>query len=1425
MTVQPSDRFNRGHRDTPPPKRSGLKHETTGKKQSKALHVLALEVECCIGRREKIMTRLSRLKEEETTSRAQNKVDKLLIALRGVTLDAILAIEKWSAAKNGFGLASKKEITARFSTLKHDEHSLSERHLKRLNSHKPFQWRGAPYLSKIAFDCINISEDFDLRNHFGEICGLKGRSYCALRNPLYLPFTADELVNGGPIGPLSEETVHNLCTDATDMPAKHLIAAMHTFVYDEIHAAIQATHQGGGWRFKNDRSQAGDGLHGVCKIPETGVCPRRCPEIVTCESSRQHNADMQHDIETDYYHTNDNSASNCLQGNSDQHTSTEYINYEDSTKPELQCKTTGPISASFQQSRQGKERDSSHLDTHSANKADNAPIECISQKKELGKSAQKKCTQSHRFNHGPAQDCWSKGDPSEGGKSEHAADLRPLNAASEAQRFADAAVSTDEEVPALQKIGQCSNSNIGGNTMPSNIDAGELCQLSQDERKELDGTKNIGEKAETPDLTRQKESCVAGSSRFVESKETGSKFCDETEFYVVGSSQSGESKSPAPNLCDQTEYVVVGSSQSGESKAPGSTLCDGESIGQHHTSIERESNESSKSPNEITTWRTEFDNGSVPWKSDFDESRGNASHFSVNIPWCKVEQTCVDYRDGNGKAPHQQRVDFFLEVSASKVIRAAFQEVCDWHPKTPLIDGFKWANLARKMKFLPIGGTSLHEVDMIFSKQARKRKDKKLNLVGFRAVLEDLAAKRFRVKEATIAEETLNKMLWKTLVMLPLVNDTVWKEAKILAMKKEALRHCAQARIAALRRKGCCSKIYLNYKSSQITVGVLVRGAFARVLLEQLRRDHKEEARRVLEYQMAQLMQCLCRIFIARSLFLQKRRVNIHYVLDRCFSRRTSRDANRMVFLPVLPIKAKLEESWMMIAVKNLSDSCLGSDLLIYRMQNEFYFVAYNSTNFHRMQTQVSQAKLQNWISTTDTGGSFDISGRPHKNDMFSFKHQKDLVSWLAARILVENDVTSGQETLVLECDWNEERRNRAALVIQGLPKILAARIIVRDSIHATVEKLLDREKKVFYYSNKITGDVSWSKPSLLGPGDITDPPNHWRKVEGENDSIYYFNPCTGQTSWMSVEEAVRLVQSKFRSHSLTQLLGGCKLTFERVAKALQQIDRAEQKYKESPNKLASKVNFSLLNQCITFDGQVARRLYAEVIQLSPSHPVIARAYGIFILASCDEPRESKFNRALELFQDASVGDPDGKLFQGAQEHFFRWAAASQPHNSMALLNYALLQQCVLKNNNLAEKVYRKALSIDPGNEAILVNFEDFQKQRYPGGAFAENSPSYYNVRRSSTFEERLEWGEWVKMKDVLCPVPVFALFWFNKLTRDSFFNEPDWDAVWLERQSRSTVQQQHEGGWTVYFDEALERAFFHNKVTNAFVFDGVAKP
>jgi tetratricopeptide (TPR) repeat protein len=237
----------------------------------------------------------------------------------------------------------------------------------------------------------------------------------------------------------------------------------------------------------------------------------------------------------------------------------------------------------------------------------------------------------------------------------------------------------------------------------------------------------------------------------------------------------------------------------------------------------------------------------------------------------------------------------------------------------------------------------------------------------------------------------------------------------------------------------------------------------------------------------------------------------------------------------------------------------------------------------------------------------------------------------------------------------------------------------------------------------------------------------------------------------------------------------------------------------------------------LDLDFDAARPIYERAMKLSPNHPLISRVYAIFLLASRQEPHNITFQTACQLLHDADAADRNQTMIQSAAEIYFRWAVLMNARNPLTLLNYALLHQCVYKNYDHSEKLYRAAMALDPNNTHVVENYRLFNDERYPGGAYESCGPPFSVVQRSNVVEERLDWGEWRKMIDPLCQRKGFEVFWFNRFTKMTQFTEPDWNIVWENRLKRSKWIDGNTTAQSEFYDERTKTTFFYNSYTQQY--------
>mmetsp|Transcript_9686 Transcript_9686/g.24827 ORF Transcript_9686/g.24827 Transcript_9686/m.24827 type:complete len:347 (-) Transcript_9686:210-1250(-) len=288
-----------------------------------------------------------------------------------------------------------------------------------------------------------------------------------------------------------------------------------------------------------------------------------------------------------------------------------------------------------------------------------------------------------------------------------------------------------------------------------------------------------------------------------------------------------------------------------------------------------------------------------------------------------------------------------------------------------------------------------------------------------------------------------------------------------------------------------------------------------------------------------------------------------------------------------------------------------------------------------------------------------------------------------------------------------------------------------------------------------------------------------------------------------------------------------------RTEQALRIQREAEDKFKQFPNRLSSLVNWAMVLHTQNFDFDQARALYKQAAEISPENPVLLRAQAIFMLVSCEPPRQVVFKRAVDMLRSADIRDPKREKFKIAEDSLFHWAVVTNPTDHRALLNYAVLMQGVVKDFDMAEKFYRRALAEAPDDRYVVRNYEDFEAQRLPGGMYAGGGPSINILKNSEVSKESIEWGEWQMMVDKKAKDAKFAHFWYNKISQLTKWEEPDWVEAWQIRIGRSE-QTNNFGQWKEYWDPGLKCTFYYNESTDTHQFknpydshedDGEAEP
>jgi tetratricopeptide (TPR) repeat protein len=469
-----------------------------------------------------------------------------------------------------------------------------------------------------------------------------------------------------------------------------------------------------------------------------------------------------------------------------------------------------------------------------------------------------------------------------------------------------------------------------------------------------------------------------------------------------------------------------------------------------------------------------------------------------------------------------------------------------------------------------------------------------------------------------------------------------------------------------------------------------------------------------------------------------------------------------------------------------------------------------------------------------------------------------DLIKWLLTKLhvhLFKQGEKRGTSHLVLEYQLDEDAQAEAASRVQGLQRMYAARVRLRQITMRSYEKRFDRDAQRYFYvfapteraRHSAESPWQWRKPKCFEYKrlslDCPMPVDEWRDMythatedelrrlssdrpalrntvvtldttgTSQEDgppvtSKYYFNCATGQYSKLTVDEAAARLQGMVRDFQLRDI---GKITMRQMIKAVKLQNDSEEKYEAFPHRLSSLVNWAMVLHTMHHDVDGAKRLYKEATEISEENPVLLRAYALLILLTCEPPRNISWQRAMGMLRAAEIRDPDREKFKVSEDALFHWAVICNPKNGRCLLNYALLLQCVIKDYDLAEKFYRRAVAADPDDKFVVRNYNDFEAQRLPGGMYEGGGPALAVLKTSALQEERFEWAEWAFLRNDRAHDERFKLFWAAESLGKTSWEEPKWHEVWAIVLKRSSLTKDL-GKWREYYDPKLKRAFFTNR-------------
>ena len=180
------------------------------------------------------------------------------------------------------------------------------------------------------------------------------------------------------------------------------------------------------------------------------------------------------------------------------------------------------------------------------------------------------------------------------------------------------------------------------------------------------------------------------------------------------------------------------------------------------------------------------------------------------------------------------------------------------------------------------------------------------------------------------------------------------------------------------------------------------------------------------------------------------------------------------------------------------------------------------------------------------------------------------------------------------------------------------------------------------------------------------------------------------------------------------------------------------------------------------------------------------------------------------MMNTARVMDPTGSMMDLSVQNFFHWGVLVNNRSAIARAQYAMVFQCVRQEYDKAERFYKQAVGLDPGDARISTNYEDFVQGRYPGGAYDNHGPPIEVKRRSKLVQDLVDFERY---RDDACRKETEKTYLRNKFTEECTWFEPDWEDVWNKRRYRSELESRVEE-WQQYYDPLTQRSFEYNAST-----------
>ena len=316
---------------------------------------------------------------------------------------------------------------------------------------------------------------------------------------------------------------------------------------------------------------------------------------------------------------------------------------------------------------------------------------------------------------------------------------------------------------------------------------------------------------------------------------------------------------------------------------------------------------------------------------------------------------------------------------------------------------------------------------------------------------------------------------------------------------------------------------------------------------------------------------------------------------------------------------------------------------------------------------------LKDWIKEEYLKSCSTEIEKQYQPPLLKTENRKKLHHWMIDNIVI--DKRHGKFTPMFRCQLAKSVKLASIISMQAAWR----RSIERCKVPAWVDCYMLKVKtgpydETYYYLNRLTGESSWDKPSLLRIHDLpTEVRYRWVILPYSVDSPLYVNPCTGRYTHLTPDQSARKIQAMIRNWMLKPF----HLPKHVFAKSVNFEMSAEELYVSQPKRLAYVLNFALVVFCVKLDYVRAKRLLEEALILADTNPLTTRIIAILLLSTVESPSKVTRERALELLKDSARRDNTASKFDLAYNVFFKYGCYRNPRNARAFLNLGLVQYYV----------------------------------------------------------------------------------------------------------------------------------------------------